>query len=88
MLQTALNNSNNQLFTPANKNQNLNKGFDRKLSHPTKQIKARLTSGFVVSEYIAKELEPEFDSGYSKRQIELFRQFYRNSQLRIQCIRN
>lgn len=33
--------------------------------------------GKYLTEYIAQELEPEFGSGFSKRQIELFRQFYR-----------
>ncbi len=30
-----------------------------------------------LTRLIAKELEPEYGSGFSKRQIELFRQFYR-----------
>jgi len=33
--------------------------------------------GKYLTEYISKELEPEYGSGFSKRQIELFRQFYR-----------
>ncbi|RYE25969.1 MAG: DUF1016 family protein [Sphingobacteriaceae bacterium] len=28
-------------------------------------------------QYLAQQLEPEYGSGFSKRQIELFRQFYR-----------
>ncbi|MDP4292045.1 MAG: PDDEXK nuclease domain-containing protein [Bacteroidota bacterium] len=39
--------------------------------------KDRADYGKYLTEYIASELEPEFGSGYSKRQIELFRQFYR-----------
>lgn len=33
--------------------------------------------GKYLTEYIARELEPEFGRGFSKRQIELIRQFYR-----------
>ncbi len=39
--------------------------------------KDRADYGKYLTEYIANELEPEFGSGFSKRQIELFRQFYR-----------
>ncbi|MEZ5104497.1 MAG: PDDEXK nuclease domain-containing protein [Draconibacterium sp.] len=39
--------------------------------------KDRADYGKYLTEYIACELEPEFGSGFSKRQIELFRQFYR-----------
>jgi len=39
--------------------------------------KDRADYGKYLIEYIAQELEPEFGSGFSKRQIELFRQFYR-----------
>ena len=39
--------------------------------------KDRADYGKYLTEYIAGELEPEFGSGFSKRQIELFRQFYR-----------
>ncbi|MGJ1195547.1 PDDEXK nuclease domain-containing protein [Sphingobacterium spiritivorum] len=39
--------------------------------------KERADYGKYLTEYIAQELEPEFGSGFSKRQIELFRQFYR-----------
>ncbi len=37
----------------------------------------RADYGKYLTEYISKELEPQFGSGFSKRQIELFRQFYR-----------
>ena len=39
--------------------------------------KDRADYGKYLTEYIAGELEPEYGSGFSKRQIELFRQFYR-----------
>ena len=39
--------------------------------------KDRADYGKYLTEYIANELEPEFGNGFSKRQIELFRQFYR-----------
>lgn len=39
--------------------------------------KDRADYGKYLTEFIAQALEPEFGSGFSKRQIELFRQFYR-----------
>jgi predicted nuclease of restriction endonuclease-like (RecB) superfamily len=39
--------------------------------------KERANYGEYLTRFIAQQLEPEFGSGYSKRQIELFRQFYR-----------
>jgi predicted nuclease of restriction endonuclease-like (RecB) superfamily len=39
--------------------------------------KNRADYGTYLTQYIAQQLEPEYGSGYSKRQIELFRQFYR-----------
>ncbi|HEX7365678.1 MAG TPA: PDDEXK nuclease domain-containing protein [Pelobium sp.] len=39
--------------------------------------KDRADYGKYLTEYIANEIEPEFGTGFSKRQIELFRQFYR-----------
>jgi predicted nuclease of restriction endonuclease-like (RecB) superfamily len=39
--------------------------------------KDRADYGKFLVKHIADSLEPEFGSGYSKRQIELFRQFYR-----------
>lgn len=39
--------------------------------------KDRAVYGDYLTKYIAEALEPEFGSGFSKRQIELFRQFYR-----------
>ena len=39
--------------------------------------KERAEYGQYLTQLIAEQLEPEFGSGFSKRQIELFRQFYR-----------
>ncbi|MGE8428101.1 MAG: PDDEXK nuclease domain-containing protein [Sphingobacterium sp.] len=39
--------------------------------------KDRADYGKYLTQYLAKALEPEFGSGFSRRQIELFRQFYR-----------
>lgn len=39
--------------------------------------KDRADYGKYLTQFIAKEIEPEFGSSFSKRQIELFRQFYR-----------
>lgn len=39
--------------------------------------KDRADYGAYLTQLIAKEMEPEFGSSFSKRQIELFRQFYR-----------
>lgn len=39
--------------------------------------KDRADYGSYLTKFIAQELEPEYGSGFSKRQIELFRQFYR-----------
>lgn len=40
--------------------------------------KDRADYGECLTKYISQQLEPEFGSGFSKRQIELFRQFYRS----------
>ncbi len=40
--------------------------------------KDRADYGVYLTKFIAEQLEPEYGSGFSKRQIELFRQFYRN----------
>ncbi len=39
--------------------------------------KERATYGNYLTKFIAEQLEPQYGSGFSKRQIELFRQFYR-----------
>lgn len=41
------------------------------------QGKDRADYGNYLTKLIAEQLEPEYGSGFSKRQIELFRQFYR-----------
>ena len=37
----------------------------------------RAEYGNYLTRFIAEQLEPEYGSGFSRRQIELFRQFYR-----------
>ena len=49
----------------------------KRIFEEEQQGKERADYGKYLTGYIAKELEPEYGSGYSKRQIELFRQFYR-----------
>jgi predicted nuclease of restriction endonuclease-like (RecB) superfamily len=39
--------------------------------------KNRADYGKFLTKYISKELEPEYGNGFSKRQVEIFRQFYR-----------
>ena len=39
--------------------------------------KDRADYGKYLIKYLSEQLQPEFGSGFSKRQIELFRQFYR-----------
>ena len=39
--------------------------------------KNRADYGTYLTKYIAEQLEPEYGSGFSKRQVELSRQFYR-----------
>lgn len=41
------------------------------------QGKDRAGYGDYLTKFVAEQLEPEYGSGFSKRQIELFRQFYR-----------
>ncbi|UTA67289.1 YhcG family protein [Emticicia sp. 21SJ11W-3] len=41
------------------------------------QGKDRADYGNYLTKFVAEQLEPEYGSGFSKRQIELFRQFYR-----------
>lgn len=41
------------------------------------QGKDRADYGNYLTRFVAEQLEPEYGSGFSKRQIELFRQFYR-----------
>lgn len=49
----------------------------KRIFEEEQQGQDRADYGKYLTEYIANELEPEYGSGYSKRQIELFRQFYR-----------
>ena len=49
----------------------------KRIFEEEQESKDRADYGKYLTEYIANELEPEFGSGFSKRQIELFRQFYR-----------
>lgn len=41
------------------------------------QGKDRADYGNYLTKFVAEQLEPEYGSGFSKRQVELFRQFYR-----------
>lgn len=49
----------------------------KRIFEEEQQGKDRADYGRYLTEYIAEALEPEYGSGFSKRQIELFRQFYR-----------
>lgn len=49
----------------------------KRIFEEEQQGKDRAEYGEYLTRYIAEQLEPEYGSGYSKRQIELFRQFYR-----------
>jgi predicted nuclease of restriction endonuclease-like (RecB) superfamily len=49
----------------------------KRIFEEEQQGKDRAEYGEYLTKYIAAALEPEFGSGFSKRQIELFRQFYR-----------
>jgi len=41
------------------------------------QGKDRADYGKYLTKFISEQLEPDYGSGFSKRQLELFRQFYR-----------
>jgi predicted nuclease of restriction endonuclease-like (RecB) superfamily len=49
----------------------------RRIFEEEQQGKDRADYGNYLTKFIADQLEPEYGSGFSKRQIELFRQFYR-----------
>ncbi|WP_343563756.1 PDDEXK nuclease domain-containing protein [Sphingobacterium sp.] len=49
----------------------------KRIFEEEQQGKDRADYGKYLTKYLAKALEPEFGSGFSRRQIELFRQFYR-----------
>ncbi len=49
----------------------------RRIFEEEQQGKERADYGNYLTKFVAEQLEPEYGSGFSKRQIELFRQFYR-----------
>jgi predicted nuclease of restriction endonuclease-like (RecB) superfamily len=49
----------------------------RKIVEEEQQGKERADYGSYLLHFLSKELEPVFGSGFSRRQLELFRQFYR-----------
>ncbi|MEO7214660.1 DUF1016 N-terminal domain-containing protein [Mucilaginibacter sp.] len=49
----------------------------KRIFEEEQQGKDRADYGNYLTKFIADQLEPEYGSGFSKRQIELFRQFYR-----------
>jgi predicted nuclease of restriction endonuclease-like (RecB) superfamily len=49
----------------------------KRIFEEEQQGQDRAGYGDYLTKFIAEQLEPEFGSGFSKRQIELFRQFYR-----------
>jgi predicted nuclease of restriction endonuclease-like (RecB) superfamily len=49
----------------------------KRIFEEEQQGKDRAEYGEYLTQFIAQQLEPEYGSGYSKRQIELFRQFFR-----------
>ncbi|WP_104385600.1 YhcG family protein [Sphingobacterium sp. HMA12] len=49
----------------------------KRIFEQEQQGKDRADYGKYLTGYVAKELEPEYGSGFSRRQVELFRQFYR-----------
>ncbi|MCS4228926.1 YhcG family protein [Sphingobacterium sp. BIGb0165] len=49
----------------------------KRIFEQEQQGKDRADYGKYLTGYIAKELEPEYGSGFSRRQVELFRQFFR-----------
>jgi len=49
----------------------------RRIFEEEQEGKDRADYGNYLTKFIAEHLEPEYGSGFSKRQIELFRQFYR-----------
>ena len=49
----------------------------RRIFEEEQEGKDRAVYGDYLTKYIAEQLEPEYGSGFSKRQVELFRQLYR-----------
>lgn len=56
----------------------MNLHIGKRIFEEEQEGKDRADYGKFLKEYIASELEPEYGSGFSKRQIELFRQFFRS----------
>jgi hypothetical protein len=50
----------------------------KRIFEEEQQRKERAGYGAYLTKYIAAQLEPEYGTGYSRRQIELMRQFYRS----------
>jgi hypothetical protein len=49
----------------------------RRIFEEEQEGKDRADYGDYLTKFIAEQLEPEYGSGFSKRQVELIRQFYR-----------
>src|ERR1044072_843722 len=49
----------------------------RKIFEEEQQGKDRADYGEYIIKYLSEKLQPEFGSGFSRRQLALFRQFYR-----------
>ncbi len=49
----------------------------KRIFEEEQQEKDRAEYGNYLTKFIAEQLEPEYGSGFSKRQVELFRQFFR-----------
>jgi predicted nuclease of restriction endonuclease-like (RecB) superfamily len=49
----------------------------RRIFEEEQEGKDRADYGIYLTKFVAEQLEPEYGSGFSKRQVELFRQFYR-----------
>jgi hypothetical protein len=49
----------------------------RRIFEEEQDGKDRADYGNYLTRFIADQLQPEYGSGFSKRQVELFRQFYR-----------
>lgn len=52
------------------------------------QGKERADYGTYLIKYLAEQLQPEYGSGFSYRQLNWYRQFYRTFQLCLHCGHN
>lgn len=52
------------------------------------QGKDRTEYGNYLIKYLSEQLQPEFGNGFSYRQLELMRQFYRTFPIANSCVRN